>query len=157
MGSYAVSILSSTRLSPLQFSLAASWIFQGCGCTAAGGPRGDNWSWSVQILQGAAGLGLDMFHRSVLSFGCFGGLSQVSLLLSEIKGSAIMSFWGGYLWTKPQLQLCTMLSILMVTEEPGQQALLLPTSAISSTQPAQAVISFPAQAGICYSLAHLQL
>lgn len=57
----------------------------------------------MQILLGAAGLGLDTLHRSLLSFGCFGGFSQVLLLLSEIKGSAIMGFWGWYLWTEPQL------------------------------------------------------
>lgn len=56
-GGYAVSVLSSTSLSPLQFFLAASWLFQGSGFTAAGGPGGDNWSWSVQILWGAAGWG----------------------------------------------------------------------------------------------------
>lgn len=93
----------------------------------------------------AAGLGLGTLHRSVLSFGCCGGLSQVLLLLSEIKGSAIMNCWGWCLWTEPQLQLCSIFSVLMGTREPGQQALLLPSCAISSTQPAQAVISSPAQ------------
>lgn len=140
-----MSMLSSTRLSPLQFSLAASWLFQGCGCRAAGGSGGDNRSWSVQIVQSEAGLGLDTLHRSVLSVGCFVGLSQTLLLLSVIKGSAIMDCWGWCLWTEPQLQLCSIFSVLMGTGEPGQQALLLPTCAISSTQPAQAVISSLAQ------------
>lgn len=78
--------------------------------------------------------GLGTLHRPVLSFGCFGGLSQTLLLLSEIKGSAIMGCWGWCLWTEPQLQLCSIFSVLMGTREPGQQALLLPTCATSSTQ-----------------------
>lgn len=78
--------------------------------------------------------GLGTLHRPVLSFGCFGGLSQTLLLLSEIKGSAIMGCWGWCLWTEPQLQLCSIFSVLMGTREPGQRALLLPTCATSSTQ-----------------------
>lgn len=126
--------------------LPAGWLFQACGCTAAGDPGGDTRSWSVQIIWGAAGLGFGAHSLGpVLSFGCFGGWSQDSLPVSKIKGSVLAGCCHWCLWTEPQLWLCSVFCGLLGTGEPGQQVLLLPARATSSTQPVQAAIASLAQ------------
>jgi len=108
MGDCTVSFLSPTSLSPLQSFLAAGWLYQGCGCAAAGDPGGDTRSWSVQVWGTS--------RRP--SFRYFGGQSQALLLFSAVKISALAGCWR--LQGEPQLQFCGILRGLLSAGELGQ-------------------------------------